>query len=34
MRDNREVQAGLILAATLLGWAAARRMRQARRTPV
>jgi hypothetical protein len=33
-RDNRELQAGLILVATLLGWAAARRMRQARRTPV
>jgi hypothetical protein len=33
-RDNREVQAGLIVAATLLGWAAARHMRQARRTPV
>jgi hypothetical protein len=32
--DNREVQAGLILAATLLGWAAARRMRQTRRPQV
>jgi hypothetical protein len=32
--DNREVQAGLILAATLLGWTAARRVRQARRPPV
>jgi hypothetical protein len=31
--DNREVRAGLILGATLLGWAAARRMRQIRRTP-
>jgi hypothetical protein len=32
VRNNREVQAGLILAATLLGWAAARRRQQARRT--
>jgi hypothetical protein len=34
-RNNREVQAGLMLAgATLLGWAAGRRvLRQARRTP-
>jgi hypothetical protein len=32
IRNNREVQAGLILAATLLGWAAARRRQQARRT--
>jgi hypothetical protein len=30
-RNNRGAQAGLILAATLLGWAAARRRRQARR---
>jgi hypothetical protein len=29
-RNNRDVRAGLILAATLLGWAAARRRRQAR----
>lgn len=28
--NNRDVRAGLILAATLLGWAAARRRRQAR----
>lgn len=28
--NNRDVHAGLILAATLLGWAAARRRRQAR----
>lgn len=37
MRDSRNpsnVRAGLILAATLLGWAAARRMRQARRPPI
>ena len=33
-RNNREVQAGLILAATLLGWAAARRRQQARRTVI
>jgi hypothetical protein len=33
-RNNREMQAGLILAATLLGWAAARRRQQARRTVV
>ena len=33
MRDNRNVQAGLILTATLLGWAALRR-RQVRRTAV
>jgi Putative Actinobacterial Holin-X, holin superfamily III len=32
-RNNREVQAGMMLAATLLGWAAGRRVRQARRTP-
>jgi hypothetical protein len=32
--DGRQVQAGLILAATLLGWAAARRARQARRLPI
>jgi hypothetical protein len=31
--DNREVQAGLVVAATLLGWAAARRVRRARRPP-
>lgn len=31
--SNRELQAGLLLAATLLGWAAGRRVRQARRTP-
>jgi Putative Actinobacterial Holin-X, holin superfamily III len=32
--SNRELQAGLMLAAaTLLGWAAGRRVRQARRTP-
>lgn len=30
--DNRKVGAGLILAATLLGWAATRRRQQARRT--
>ncbi len=29
--DNRQVQAGLILAATLLGWAAVRRKNQNRR---
>jgi hypothetical protein len=34
LANNREAQAGLVLAATLLGWAAARRMRQARRPPV
>jgi hypothetical protein len=33
-RNNREVQAGLIVAATLLGWAVTRRQRQARRTQV
>jgi hypothetical protein len=33
-RDSRDIRAGLILAATLVGWAAARRMRQARRTGV
>jgi hypothetical protein len=33
-RNNREVQAGLIVAATLLGWAVTRRRRQARRTQV
>ena len=32
--NNREVQAGLILAATLLGWVVARRRRQAQRSPV
>jgi hypothetical protein len=33
-QNNRELQAGLMLAATLLGWAAGRRvLRQARRTP-
>jgi hypothetical protein len=31
-RDKRNIQAGLIVAATLLGWAAARRRQQARRT--
>ncbi len=31
-RNNREIGAGLILAATLLGWAATRRRRQAPRT--
>jgi hypothetical protein len=31
--DNREVQAGLVVAATLLGWAATRRVRRARRPP-
>jgi hypothetical protein len=30
-KDNRQVQAGLILAATLLGWAAVRRKNQRRR---
>ncbi len=30
--DSRKVQAGLIVAATLLGWAASRRRQQARRT--
>jgi hypothetical protein len=30
-RDNRNIQAGVIVAATLLGWAAARRRQQARR---
>jgi Putative Actinobacterial Holin-X, holin superfamily III len=30
-RNNRDLQAGLILAATLLGWAVTRRRRQARR---
>jgi Putative Actinobacterial Holin-X, holin superfamily III len=30
-RDNRNIQAGLIVAATLLGWAATRRRQQARR---
>ena len=33
-RNNRDMQAGVILAATLLGWAAARRRQQARRTVV
>ena len=31
-RDDRKMQAGLILMATLLGWAATRRRWQARRT--
>jgi hypothetical protein len=31
-RDNRNIQAGLVVAATLLGWAATRRRQQARRT--
>jgi hypothetical protein len=31
-RDTRNIQAGLIVAATLLGWAATRRRQQARRT--
>ena len=30
-RDSRDIRAGLILAATLLGWAATRRRQQARR---
>jgi hypothetical protein len=30
-RGNRNIQAGVVLAATLLGWAAARRRQQARR---
>jgi hypothetical protein len=33
-RDSRQMQAGLILVATLLGWAAVRRRQQARRTVV
>ena len=33
-RDNRKMQAGLILMATLLGWAATRRRWQARRTDI
>ena len=33
-RDNRKIQAGLILIATLLGWAATRRRWQARRTEI
>jgi hypothetical protein len=33
-RNNWDMQAGLILAATLLGWAVTRRRRQARRTQV
>ena len=33
-RDNSNVQAGLILTATLLGWAAVRRRQQARRTAI
>jgi hypothetical protein len=33
-KDNRQVQAGLILAATLLGWAAVRRRNQNRRIDV
>jgi hypothetical protein len=32
VRNNRDIQAGLILAATLLGWAVTRRRRRARRT--
>jgi hypothetical protein len=31
-RNNRQIGAGLILAATLLGWAATRRRQQAPRT--
>jgi hypothetical protein len=31
-RDNHQVHAGLVLLATLLGWAAVRRQRQARRS--
>jgi hypothetical protein len=34
VRDNRQVQAGLIFAATLLGWAAMRRKSQKRRMDV
>jgi hypothetical protein len=34
LRDNRQVQAGLILVATLLGWAAVRRKSQNRRPDV
>jgi hypothetical protein len=30
-RNNGDIRAGLILAATLLGWAATRRLQQARR---
>ncbi len=33
-RDNRKMQTGLILMATLLGWAATRRRWQARRTEI
>jgi hypothetical protein len=33
-RDNRPIQAGLIVTATLLGWALARRRQQARRVQV
>jgi hypothetical protein len=33
-KDNRQLQAGLILAATLLGWAAVRRKNQNRRIDV
>jgi hypothetical protein len=33
-KDNRQIQTGLILAATLLGWAAARRRNQNRRIGV
>jgi Putative Actinobacterial Holin-X, holin superfamily III len=33
-KDNRQIQAGLILAATLLGWAAVRRKNQNRRIDV
>jgi hypothetical protein len=32
MRESRNIQAGLVVAATLLGWAATRRRQQARRT--
>ena len=34
VRNDRNVQAGLVLTATLLGWAAARRRQQARRTAI
>jgi hypothetical protein len=33
-RDNRNMQVGLVLTATLLGWVAARRRQQARRTAI
>jgi len=32
--DNRRIQAGLIVTATLLGWALARRRQQARRVGI